>query len=343
MSCNIQLAEILGVSASAAQLLDCSIKLGSALREAVEVVKNGPKGLKARSRQVSHLIDTADVVKNNERLHTPLVHCYLKAVLAEASSLLKILSRAIVQHTTGPLPLRLWRAFRSKQGRSILEAFDRLEREKVALILCINNASAAALPCVSRPVDKMAETNSGETGAASPEEEYGSNHNAENLEDRHENHDTSDALISHAQDGTDASQELHRNSGMHSSPSSKTRQGSRAQLLPSGGSKPQAIIEKEEYRPEPIHAHGHPDFLSGHDTGRGWNQFFRNLVTPGNSYSQLGSGDDAASRTGRPACAGQSAKDQRARARKRAKVRDRTAVLAHMNAANDITKLLLRF
>ncbi|RDW68415.1 hypothetical protein BP5796_09072 [Coleophoma crateriformis] len=340
MSCNIQLKEILGVSASAAQLLDCSIKLGSALKETIEVVKNGPKGLRARSRQVSHLINTADVVKSNENLHTPLVHGYLKAVLAEANSLLKTLVRAILQHTTGPLPLRLWRAFRSKQGRSILEAFDRLEREEVALILCINNAPAATLPGVSRSIDKMAEANSGETGVASPNEGYSSNHDAKNLAHRYENHDTSDGLINYARDGTDVPPELHRYSNMHSSPYSKTQQGSRAQLIPSGSGKPQAVIKEEEHRAESIHASGNSDFLSGDDTGRGWNQFFRNLVTPGNSYTQLGSRDEAAS-SGRHACAAQSAKD--CSARKRGRVRDRAAIMAHINAANDITRLLLRY
>ena len=139
------MAEVLSVLAGVAQLMEYAPKLFSALLKAFQTVKYGAKLLKARSQQVTRLIDTVVALRQNEQLHTPLIAQQLQVIVTEADALLAVLHAATLACTSGPLQRRFWTALRNRHEESILQAFKRLEEEKAALLLCINLASAETL------------------------------------------------------------------------------------------------------------------------------------------------------------------------------------------------------
>ncbi|RDW62044.1 hypothetical protein BP6252_11477 [Coleophoma cylindrospora] len=149
------MAEVVGILASAAQLSEYTIKLASALAEAFKVIKYGPKTLNARSRQLSRLLETTDVIERNEKLHTPLIHSHLRVIIAEAHSLRQTLDRVVLSCNTGSIYTRYFRALGSGEDKTLLQAFDSLEKEKASLILSISIASADALLRLDRPAERF--------------------------------------------------------------------------------------------------------------------------------------------------------------------------------------------
>ena len=147
------MAEVCSVLATVAQLTEYVPKLFSALHEAYKTVKHGAKLLNARIDQVARLIETANIVKENEQLHTPLVDQQLQVILNEAEALLVVLFAAISACTTGSLQRRFWKALRKQHEESILQAFNKLEKEKATLQFCISLASAESLSGLHRSMN----------------------------------------------------------------------------------------------------------------------------------------------------------------------------------------------
>lgn len=130
--------EVLGVLASIAQLLDCSLKLSSLVGEVYSRVREAPERVVMHTAQLGQLVDTARLIERSSDLQKPIVNIHLKATLAEAARLQRILERMIEDYTKGSRKKRILKAVKGAGERLMLNSFERLEKEKSALILCIS-------------------------------------------------------------------------------------------------------------------------------------------------------------------------------------------------------------
>jgi len=130
--------EVLGGLASIAQLLEYSLKLSSLVSEVYSRVKEAPERVIMHTAQIHQLVDTARLIERSSDLQKPIIEVHLKATLTEAARLQRILERMIEDYTKGPSKKRIWNAVRGAGERRMLTSFERLEKEKSALILCIS-------------------------------------------------------------------------------------------------------------------------------------------------------------------------------------------------------------
>jgi hypothetical protein len=147
--------EALGVLASIAQLLDYSLKLSSLVREVYSRVRDAPERVATHTAQIRQLVDTARLIGRSSDLQRPLVGIHIKATLAEAESLLRILERMVQDYTKGTSKKRIWKALIGAGERRMLTSFDRLEKEKSALILCIGFIHTETLGTIRDGVDEL--------------------------------------------------------------------------------------------------------------------------------------------------------------------------------------------
>jgi len=146
------MAEAIGIIASASQLVEYSLKVVSAIAEALHTLKYAPETLQGKLEQVLRLKEAADAIRSNCHLHTELIHGHLEATIARAESLHTIILSVTLDYTTGSFQRRLWKAILKKGEKTLLRAFDNLEREKLSLLLCIQIASAETMGNIGQSV-----------------------------------------------------------------------------------------------------------------------------------------------------------------------------------------------
>ena len=129
--------EIVGLVASAAQLLSYSFKITTSLNEICQRVQDAPKRIRQHSLQINQLISTTQLVQQRKLLQTALVLTHINATLEQAESLCAILEQLTEDYSRGSIR-RYWKILTATREKEILANFDRLEKEKSALILCIS-------------------------------------------------------------------------------------------------------------------------------------------------------------------------------------------------------------
>ena len=131
--------EIVGFLASASQLVLYSIKITACLFELCQQVQDAPLRIRQNSDQITQLISTAQLVEENHFLQTAYVLNQTNATLKQAKNLSAILQRLTEDYSRGPIR-RCWKLLTGTKEKEILAIFDRLEKEKSALILCVSVA-----------------------------------------------------------------------------------------------------------------------------------------------------------------------------------------------------------
>ncbi|KAF4631647.1 hypothetical protein G7Y89_g6487 [Cudoniella acicularis] len=138
--------DVIVVLAGATQLLDYSLKLTSSIAEIYSRVKHSPERVYRHTTQIYQLIETARFIQLQSKLHyQPLILTHVKSTLEEAGELQKILDRVLVDYTQGSHKKRVWKAVLGSQEKRLVTCFDRLEKEKSALLLCINFSQTETL------------------------------------------------------------------------------------------------------------------------------------------------------------------------------------------------------
>lgn len=131
--------EIVGFLASASQLVLYSIKITTSLSEICQRVQDAPLRIRQRSDQVKQLISTAQLIEQHHLLQTAQVLTHINATLEQAKSLSAILEQLKKDYSRGSIR-RYWKILTANKEKEILANFDRLEKEKSALSLCITVA-----------------------------------------------------------------------------------------------------------------------------------------------------------------------------------------------------------
>lgn len=136
--------EIIGLVASASQLALYSIKITTCLGEICQRVQNAPARIRHHSDQLRQLVSTAQLVQEHRLLQTAHVHAHINATLEQARTLSAILEQLTIDYSRGSIR-RYWKILKATREKEIQANFDRLEKEKIALILCISVAQTDLL------------------------------------------------------------------------------------------------------------------------------------------------------------------------------------------------------
>ena len=129
--------EILGLVASASQLALYSIKITTCLAEICKRVQDAPVRIRQHSDQIRQLQSTVQLVQQNHLLQTAHVYAHINATLEQAKTLSAILEQLTKDYSRGSIR-KYWKILKASREKEILDIFDRLEKEKSALILCIS-------------------------------------------------------------------------------------------------------------------------------------------------------------------------------------------------------------
>jgi hypothetical protein len=125
--------EVIRVLASVAQLIHYIVLI----LDSVSEFMGGLQKTHQYIRQLEQLLETARIIERSPSLQKRAVHSHIESALSQAQALSKILDRAAAERGRGSLG-RLWRTVRATiREKEIVPFFDRLEKEKTALILCI--------------------------------------------------------------------------------------------------------------------------------------------------------------------------------------------------------------
>ena len=136
--------EIVGLLASASQLALYSIKITTCLSEICQQVQEAPLRIKQHSDQIKQLVSTAQLVERHHLLQTVQVHAHIEATLKQAKTLSATLEQLTKDYSRGTIR-RYWKILKGAKEKEILANFDRLEKEKTALLLCISVAQTDLL------------------------------------------------------------------------------------------------------------------------------------------------------------------------------------------------------
>ena len=136
--------ELVGLLASASQLVIYSIKITTSLSEIYQRIQDAPLKIKQHSDQIKQLIDTSEFVRQHPLLQTDQVHIHINATLEQAKCLSTVLEQLSKDYTRGSIR-RYWKILTANKEKEILANFDRLEKEKSALVLSISVAQTDIL------------------------------------------------------------------------------------------------------------------------------------------------------------------------------------------------------
>ena len=166
--------DVVGAIASATQLIHYAVKLTTILATIDQRMRDVSKRINLQHGQLSQLIDTAQLIKNNQLLQTPTICAHVNATLEEARDLSKVLERVDTARTNG-LIRKCWIALDGRKEREVLASLDRLEKQKTALVLCVITAHSNVLCDIHNGVKTLNNTLSGplaEAHAMSQEDSY---------------------------------------------------------------------------------------------------------------------------------------------------------------------------
>ncbi|CZR68475.1 uncharacterized protein PAC_18374 [Phialocephala subalpina] len=153
----IELIAVLGVAASAAQLIDYSLRVIGTISEIYSRVEDAPKRVVRYTAQINQIIAASKAIEEYQDLHTLLVDTQLQNTLAEIKHLHKALGAIHRDYTTGSSRKRVWKAIVGSNEKRILTSFERLEKEKTALILCITVNHTKKLQTIGAGVEILVE------------------------------------------------------------------------------------------------------------------------------------------------------------------------------------------
>lgn len=128
--------EVLGAVASAVQLAQVSLAVAVSLQSLISRIRDARDILQVRLQQIESLIAIANIISSKPQLQTPEIHGAVQRCLKEIETLKAALAGPA--GTAGRL--KRWRHVFGGlvMEDRIVEIMARLEKEKSALILCIN-------------------------------------------------------------------------------------------------------------------------------------------------------------------------------------------------------------
>lgn len=155
--------EALGILASVIQITQFAISITSTIAEIYGTVQAAPARVQQGLEQLQRLLDTINIIEQNCTIQTERVEAHLSALLTYARTLHVMLSKLALSFMKSfKRYLKVWLG--NQEERLIIEQFDKIEKEKTALILSIlevhsscSNATLDTVRPMANKVDSMYE------------------------------------------------------------------------------------------------------------------------------------------------------------------------------------------
>lgn len=145
--------EVLGIMASVIQITQCAISITSTIARIYGTVEAAPERVQQGPEQLRQLLVTADMIKENRVIQTKNVAAHLAAIITYANTLHGMLSR-LATSSKKSIKKNLRVCLGNLEERKMIEQFEKIEKEKTALILSIvevhSSLSNATLDTVRR-------------------------------------------------------------------------------------------------------------------------------------------------------------------------------------------------
>ncbi|RDW75657.1 hypothetical protein BP5796_06478 [Coleophoma crateriformis] len=153
----LELITALGVAASAAQLIDYSLKVVGTISEVYNRAKDAQHRVHRDISQVEEIIELGRAIEGNHILQDPLIRSPLGNILTTVKQLHEVLSVVLHDYTTGSTTRRIWKTVIGSEERRIVPNFERLEKQKTALIVCIGVVHSQTLQTIGNGVATLVE------------------------------------------------------------------------------------------------------------------------------------------------------------------------------------------
>lgn len=152
----VRMAEVLGVLASASQLVQYAVKISAALSAVHNRVRGAPK-LAKYIAQLEELKDASILIQQSPNIQTTQILRYIESAVNDCENLLHLIDRLLRDYTQGSLSRRYYKAARGgKVEAQIEDGFKRLEQTKTSLIFCIGVANTERLSIIQHGVGEIA-------------------------------------------------------------------------------------------------------------------------------------------------------------------------------------------
>jgi len=148
--------EVLGVSASTAQIAVYVVKAAASLSELHERVEHAPDRIRHHAQHIKCLLE---IVYHIE-VHSPnstILFKRLNSTISQACDLKTLIDKVLGQYTQPSFRRRYWKLLKGNKEKEILAALQSLEREKTGLNLCLAATQSELLQDVRREV-RMADS-----------------------------------------------------------------------------------------------------------------------------------------------------------------------------------------
>jgi hypothetical protein len=151
--------EVLGVAASAAQLVGLLVEITKTVCKVTQKLKTAPSQLELHLAEVRQLVDTANWISETPCLHTPTISAHLQSAQNEAEKLNKILERISAYYKSTPTIQRYFKIVAKglPKEEQIKACFLNLEQRKSALILCITASQSDRIVSIQNSVELLVE------------------------------------------------------------------------------------------------------------------------------------------------------------------------------------------
>ncbi|KAL6720762.1 hypothetical protein ACLMJK_002687 [Lecanora helva] len=147
-------ADIVGVLASTAQLATYAINITSAVLDLYRRIQNAPKQLQQKVSEINSLIDITKLIKYHELLQTDIIKHHVLCTLEKAQRLLEALEKLKKRVSQGFLR-RFWIIVIKNTDKEVIECFERLDCEKIALLMCVQVAQTSILGNIQYNFDQV--------------------------------------------------------------------------------------------------------------------------------------------------------------------------------------------
>lgn len=152
--------EVIGLLAGASQLALYALNISTSISEIYCRVQSAPKRIREHIVQIKQLTATARLIEKHESLQTENIYAHITSTLDQAKLLSDTLDYVKREYGSGTYLERYWKRLRGAGEKKILTNFERLEKEKSALLLSISLVHTDLLEdikgCLNYSIDSFA-------------------------------------------------------------------------------------------------------------------------------------------------------------------------------------------
>ncbi|KAF8847348.1 hypothetical protein BDZ45DRAFT_781511 [Acephala macrosclerotiorum] len=146
--------EILGVLASAGQVAEYGLYFIALLSTTYQKIKNAPGAIEQHTKQINQLLSITESIQQTSCQQDPIVFTHINSIHLEAKELAAILNRTSEQYSRKSVSA-YWQVIKGSKEKQIVAIFEKLEKAKSGLTLCLASHNADSLRIIQNSVKRI--------------------------------------------------------------------------------------------------------------------------------------------------------------------------------------------